>query len=167
MSTSDRRRKADHSDPVEEPRALIVDTMDATSEESTPNIARRRKGAISAEKGPFSGLKKYIKKDEVGRIVSTLGGQTERLYEEDWNFAVDENGSRIFVDSTKQVSKDADVKHVLMVKKKVFHEADLQEKARQRSEGLGLMSKQFNAGISSKDPFFQDVGLTTDEEFIK
>lgn len=164
MSTSDRRRKEDHKDRVDQPRALIADASDTTTDEPTTNIIRRRKSASNSQKGPYSGIEKFIPKGHVGRIVSTLGGQTERLYDEDWDFARDEHNNKIFLDSTKQVTKDADVKHVLMVKREEFHKADLAEKAQHRSEGLGLIAKKFNSAVSSRDPFFNDVGLHADAD---
>lgn len=164
MST-DRRRKVDELDMVEEPRQLAVDTANTKPEDNAAPIARRRKAIVSGTNADQHRIYNLIPKGFVPRLVSMEKGRPQKLYEQDWEFVTAEDGhSHVYevVNSSKGANE---VRHVWMMKRKEFYDADAKERARARDRALGVASADANMD-TDKSQFFKDVGLSKDDEFL-
>ena len=164
MST-DRRRKVDQLDVVEEPRQLAVDTANMKPEDITPAIPRRRKAIVSGTNADRHRIYNLIPEGFVPRLVSMEKGRPQKLYEQDWEFVTAEDGHSHIYEVVNSSKGAQEVRHVWMMKRKEFYDADAKEKAQARDRALGVASRDAN-NDTDKSAFFKDVGLSKDDEFL-
>src|ERR1017187_1587711 len=109
---------------VEEPKKTVEDSTDTVSEAP---VRVRRKSRNQGAKGPLAGYDRYIPKGWRGRFVNPSNNRPQVLYDRDYEFATDENGSRIYVAMNSGSEGDKN-KYVLMM----IREEDIAENDRER-----------------------------------
>lgn len=140
-----------------EDRIVAVDTA---TEESTPKVERRRaKVGYGATRDKLEKYKKYIPAGYVGRFEDPSMEQCEFLYDQDWEFAKDEDGGRVLVTANR--GKDAEShRFVLMIKRQDYYDADKAEEARrnkQRLHSQGSLKNEVQPG-SANSSFTDNIG---------
>lgn len=134
--------------------------VDSTDQNSQPKVERRRKrSGIHGGSNLTTKYEKYIPAGYRGRFVNPSKDRPQYLYDNDWEFAKDENGSRIYL--TANHGKDAEEnKFILMIKKEEYWQADKADERAARKERLAdtpTLSKE-----EKSSDFFKDTGLAKD-----
>lgn len=136
-----------------EDRTVAVDSAASPA----PKIERRRKPlGLGGTRDLLEKYKKYIPEGYVGRFEDPRMDQCEFLYDQDWEFALDEEGKRVLVTANR--SKDAEShRFVLMIKKQEFYDADIAEEAARSKARLHSQGSLKNE-VRSNDSFSDNIG---------
>jgi hypothetical protein len=138
-----------------EDRAIeVVDTTEGS--QVTKVERRRKKTGLGATRDLLARYNKYIPEGYVARFEDPRMDQCEFLYDQDWEYAKDEQGGRILVTANRD--KDADAhRFVMMIKRKDWYEADQAEEAarsKARLHGQGSLKGE----IASQSDFASGIG---------
>lgn len=116
---------------------------------------KRRRMSINPSMETEDPNLRFVPAGHTTRWVDLRGDRAQNLYNEDWDFVLDNEGNKIIRDASSHGNSH---KQVFMMKSTEFYEADAKKLAALRDEKLRRKAEPDDPRIK-RDPFFHDVGM--------